>query len=141
MPAVDLTTLDRAVSQLETCLAYCASPEAEHDARLSEVFRSAAIQAFEFTYELSHKVLRRYVDATEPSPSADRLSFPELIRIGYDRGLIAGQWREWAEYRRLRALTSHTYDAAYAAEVFAAIPAFHSEVRHMLQAMRRAPVS
>ena len=140
MPAVDLATLEKALAQLETCLDYCTSAEASSDPKLAEVFRSAAIQAFEFTYELGHKVLRRYIDATEPSgPSNERLSFPELVRVGYDRGIVSGPWRSWAEYRRLRALTSHTYNAGYAMEVFAAIPSFHDEIRFMLAAMRKAP--
>ncbi len=141
MAALDLTTLEKALAQLETCLDYCASAEAQHDAKLADVFRSAAIQAFEFTYELSHKVLRRYLEATEASPPADRWSFPELVRIAYDRGIVSGPWRDWAEYRRLRALTSHTYDAGYAGQVFEAIPAFRDEARFMLAAMAKAPVA
>ena len=67
MPALDLTTLHKAVAQLDTCLACCASGEAQRDVKLAEVFRSAAIQAFESIYELSHKVLRRYIVATTPT--------------------------------------------------------------------------
>jgi len=133
-------TLANALSQLEMALDYARSESASHDAKLAQLFRSASIQAFEFTYELSHKVLRRYLAATEASPpTVEKLSFPDLIRLGYDRGVVARDWKYWHEYRRLRALTSHTYAEVCAAEVFETIPGFIEDIRQLITAMREAP--
>ncbi len=140
MPEIGLHALERALSQLRTSLAYCGSDEARRDPTLGAVFRAAAIQAFEFTYELSHKVLRRHLAATSPSIDVvAELSFPDLIRTAHARKLIAADWTVWHGFRRLRSLTSHAYSEACAAEVFAGIPPFVLEIEVMLAAMRENP--
>ena len=46
-----------------------------------EQLRDGLIQRFEFTYELSHKMLRRYLKETAASPEEiDRIPFADLIR-------------------------------------------------------------
>ena len=140
MPAIDFHGLERAISQLRTTLEYCGSDLAKQDAKLAQVFRAAAIQAFEFTYELSHKLLRRYLAETAPSVDAIiELSFPDLVRKGNARAVVSSDWKVWAEFRRLRSLTSHTYGESCAAELFAAIPGFVVEVEHLLMAMQKDP--
>ena len=79
----------------------------------------ACIQRFEYTYELSHKTLRRFLEATEADPDTiQRLSFPNMIR-----------------YRHARSLTSHTYDAEKSEEVLRGIPAFLEEADFLLAAL------
>ena len=86
-------------------------------APLKPHLRSAVIQSFEFTYELSVRLLRRVL--IERSESADRvadLSFNDLLRAAADAGLLADapRWREW---REMRNATSHAYDEARAQAV------------------------
>jgi nucleotidyltransferase substrate binding protein (TIGR01987 family) len=132
--------LERALAQLEKSLAFSRSPLARQDEEIARQFRAAAIQAFKFTYELSHKMLRRYLAAVDPNPgSVADLAFPDLIRAGYAKGLLLRPWQDWAEYRRKRGITSQTYDAEKAGEVFAVLPGFVEEVRHLLSALRAAP--
>ncbi len=106
----------------------------------NEVIRDGVIQRFEYTYELSHKTLRRYLMATEPSAAiAEDLTFPSLIRMGSERGLLTGGWDAWTEFRKARGTTSQAHDGIEAAEVFAAIPSFSVEAEGLLAAMRGAP--
>ena len=139
MANVDLDLLERALKQLRTSLNYHASCS---DPELAPVFRSAAIQGFEFTFELSHKTLRRYLAHSAPSSGPImELAFPHLIRKGYARGLLTREWKDWHAFRRLRNLTSHAYSEAYAAEVFAGIPAFVDEISKMLKAIAEEAAS
>ncbi len=47
-----------------------------------------AILRFEYTYELSHKMLKRYFEMTEPNAEMiDQMLFPDLIRTASERGL------------------------------------------------------
>ncbi len=63
---------------------------------IDELLRDGVIQRFEYTYELSHKFLRRFLEETEPAPEDLRaLSFPALIRLGSERGLILNGWDVW----------------------------------------------
>ena len=55
--------------------------------------RDGLIQRFEFTYDLSHRMLRRVLEEAAANPEeVDRMSFPSLIRTGIEQGLIAGDW-------------------------------------------------
>jgi hypothetical protein len=45
------------------------------------VIRDGLIQRFNFTYEIGHKILKRFLEATSPSPEQfDRTPFADLIR-------------------------------------------------------------
>jgi nucleotidyltransferase substrate binding protein (TIGR01987 family) len=95
--------------------------------------RDGLIKRFEFTYDMSHKSLRRAIEAASPNPEEiDQMSFPTLIRTAFEQGLIAGDWNDWQEYRKMRNITSHTYDEAKAREVTAAIPKFLAEASELL---------
>lgn len=66
---LDYLPLANAIAQLEKSLAYAHTPAALADAGLGEQLRNSVIQCFEFTYELSWKMLKRYLEATEASPA------------------------------------------------------------------------
>src|SRR6266702_2212243 len=80
-----------------------------------EQLRDGFIQRFEFTYEFSHRMLRRYLRMIAPSPDAyGQMPFQDLIRTGNEHGLLRSNWPTWRGYRDLRARTSHTYAASVA---------------------------
>lgn len=102
---LDFSPLGSAIAQLEKSLAYANSPAAMSDPGLREQLRHAVIQCFEFTYELSWKMLKRYLEATEPNPGEiDISTFQNLIRLGNERALLRSDWRQWKTYRQARAL-------------------------------------
>ena len=109
----------------------------ERDAT-DEQIRDGLIQRFEFTYELSHKVLRRFLKEIAASPDEiDRLPFADLIRTGSAQGLLRGDWPAWRGFREMRARTSHTYDTKVAVQVASAIPAFLEEAEHLYAELQR----
>ena len=129
---IDYSALEKAIAQLETSLGYTQSNLAKSDPQLAVQFRSASIQAFEYTYELSHKLLKRYLEATDPSPERlDAMNFQDLIRTGAEKGLLCNSWDKWQLYRKARGTTSHTYNEVSAVEVFALIPAFLAEAQFL----------
>lgn len=94
--------------------------------------RDGLIQRFEFTYELSHKMLKRYLESASATPGEfDSADFQYLIRSANEYGLLLGDWSAWKAYRDMRAKTSHTYDEDVALVVVAGIPAFLAEARHL----------
>jgi nucleotidyltransferase substrate binding protein (TIGR01987 family) len=103
-----------------------------------EQLRDGLIQRFEYTYELSHRMLRRYLRTTAPSPGEyDQMPFQDLIRTGDDQGLLRGDWPRWRRFRDMRARTSHTYSAAVAEQVVAGIPEFLEEATHLMHQLQR----
>lgn len=92
------------------------------------------MKRFEFTYEISHKMLKRYLDMAAASlDEIDNLAFPDLIRKGNETGLLKSDRPTWRRYREMRGKTSHTYDEKIALEVVAAIPEFLEEARYLGQ--------
>lgn len=103
-----------------------------------DVVRDGVIQRFEYTYEISHKFLRRVLEETEPAPNQlKEMSFPALIRLGSERGLLQNGWDVWSGYRKARGTTSYTYDSVKAAEVFARVPSFLEDARALLESIER----
>ena len=138
---LDYTPLSNAITQLETSLAYANSPAALADAGLREQLRNSVIQCFEFTYELSWKMLKRYLEETEASSAdLDLGTFQSLIRLGNERGLLRSDWRLWKTFRQARTDSSHTYDAAKAEAVFAITPEFLREAQTLLQTLSNRSV-
>ena len=86
---------------------------------------AGTIQAFEFTYELVIKFIRRYLEHTEPSrETIASMTFPTLIRTANERGLMVTDITIWKQFRDARNITSHTYDQMKAIEVMSVIPLF-----------------
>jgi nucleotidyltransferase substrate binding protein (TIGR01987 family) len=130
--ALDLTTLRNATAQLRDALRYARGDLARGDPALAVHLRAGAIQAFEFTYELAFKTLRRYLRLTEADPSAvDELDFNGVIRRAYGLGLLSAELSIWQGFRQSRGTTNHAYDEAKAETVFNAIPSFLAEVAFM----------
>jgi len=133
---LDLTALGRAIGQLEAGLTRARADPAD------ELVRDGVIQRFEYTYEMSHRALKRYLDLTEASAGVlDLSSFQNLVRVGADRGLLASSWDVWRGYRAARAATSHTYDAAKAAEIYAIVPDFLVEAKFLLSRLEAGSAS
>lgn len=129
---LDFTPLGNAVGQLEKALWYANSDIARADSGLREQLRNSVIQCFEFTYELSHKMLKRYLEETAASPEEIDLStFQNLIRLGNEKGLLRSDWTTWRAYRQARTDSSHTYDEDKAECVFEVAPDFLDEARYL----------
>ena len=125
-PPLDITPLVNAVARLQAGL------PRHHAEPADEQLRDGLIQRFAFTYELCHRLLRRFIRRNAASPEeVDRMTFQDLIRAANQQALLLGDWPTWHRYRDLRALTSHTYQADTARQVAAAIPAFLAEAAYL----------
>lgn len=130
--SLDIGALVNAVARLHEGL------ERHRHEPADEQLRDGLIQRFEFTYELAHRTLRRYLRQESPSPAMfDQMPFQELIRTGSAEGLLLGDWPAWRHYRDMRARTSHTYSAAVAEEIVRDIPAFLADAIHLRDTLRR----
>ena len=128
---LDLSALEKAISQLVEGLDLASNPNAH------PLLRDGAIQRFEFTYEVSWKMLKRFLEATSGDPqSIDTLAFSDLIRLGHERGILRSSYDVWALFRKARGTTSYTYDQNKAAEVFQVIPQFLGEAQFLLAQLR-----
>lgn len=130
---LDLSPLEKAVAKLEEAIEYYESDLAANDPRLGILLRSAVIQAFEFTYQLSLNMLKRYLELASPNPAEiDDMDFNDIIREALRRGLVRSELSAWIDYRHNRNMTSHAYNEPKAQEVFESVPDFLQEARYLL---------
>ncbi len=129
--AFDLSALTRATTTLKVAL-----DEYQKDEN-NEFVRDACIQRFEYCYDLSTKFMKRHISLiSENQEAVSRMSFQELVRTAYSKGLLQHSWDQWWIYRNQRNITSHTYNEAKAVAVVAELQDFYSEISFFLTKLR-----
>lgn len=129
---LDSSPLQRAVNRLAEGWARYRQDPAD------DQIRDGLIQRFEFTYEIAHKLLKRYLEATSANPEQyDQMPFQDIVRSGNQQGLLLSDWPTWRGYREMRAKTSHTYDEKVALEVVAGIPAFLKDAEYLAASLQQ----
>jgi nucleotidyltransferase substrate binding protein (TIGR01987 family) len=123
---------------LEKALATLKEAWVEYQKNTSNTYvRDSVIQRFEYTFEMSHKILRRFLSETESSRAEiSEMLFNELIRLGCKRGLLLNDLETWDKYRKLRNLTSHNYDELNTESIIAIIPVFIEEIDYELAKLK-----
>ena len=129
---LDITPLANAIDRLREGLVR------HHREPADDQLRDGLIQRFEFTYELCHRLLRRFIRQGAASPEeVDRMAFQDLIRTANQQGVLLGDWAAWHRYRDLRARTDHAYHAETARTVAEAIPGFLAEAEYLRDELRK----
>lgn len=129
MDQLDLTALKKACISLEMAVKDASDKSFMHALSDSQkqLIIAGVIQNFEFTYELVFKMIKRQLEFDASSPSeVDQYSFRDLLRTAAEKGLVTSV-EDWFEYRRLRNITSHTYNLDKAQEVFDRTVAFKDD--------------
>ena len=98
-----------------------------------QYFRSATIQAFEYTYELAFKMIKRRIGMSLGNPNEiDSMTFNDVMRMAYGKNITRSDASVWCKYRDQRGTTSHTYDEDKAQKVFESAADFLDEARYVL---------
>lgn len=128
---LDLTALEKAIDSFKKAIdAY----ELDHS---NEFVRDAVIQRFEYTYELTTKMIKRYLSITAADPSSiNEMSFQEIIREGYTKGVLKNSWDMWRKYREDRNRTSHGYNEDNAIEIAGSVQVFYDEASFLLEKIK-----
>lgn len=88
--------------------------------RKNKIVRDATIQRFEYTFELSWKVLKRYFQFNN---NLREENIKNIFREAGKQGLIDSV-EDWFGFQEARNETSHTYNEAIAERVFAVAKVF-----------------
>ena len=128
---LNLTPLEKALSNLERAI------ERSQKVPEDKEIRDSVIQRFEYTYELSWKMLKRQLKTASQTPaSIDSMDFKEIIREGAEKGLINNP-EAWFEYRRQRNITSHAYSETKAVSVYGTALDFFKDAKILLSNLQR----
>ena len=127
---IDLTPLSRALSALDEALEATRRPPLPH---LRQLLRDAAIQRFEFSFEMSWKALRRVLLALghrEVGASARG-----VLRMGRQEGLV-DDVKGWLTFLEARNITTHVYDDARVEQLLQSVEAFAPAAKELLDRLR-----
>jgi nucleotidyltransferase substrate binding protein (TIGR01987 family) len=132
---LDLTSLENATASLERSIRAASTFEATLPAEIKETVRSGIIQNFEVAYELSWKMMKRWLETNISSESVDGVTRRELFRQAAESRLI-DDVNLWMTFHAARNETSHTYDNSTAEEVSQSAKHFVAAAQSLLTSLR-----
>jgi len=94
----------------------------------TEQEQAGAIQAFEYCFELSWKIMKRLLDIRGKIANSPR----ETYRMAALEGFIKDP-ELWFNFLKKRNMTVHTYEEQEAQEVIAVFPEFSHEIKEFLK--------
>ncbi len=122
---LSIAPLKKAVASLQSALVKEPANELERD---------GVIQRFEYTFELSWKVLKKYLELNQPNSS--EMSVKDLFREAGKLALIDSV-EKWFEYLKARNLTSHTYNDTTAEDTFEVATRFLVSVSDLVKKLEK----
>ena len=130
---LDISIFERAVSKLGEIL------ERYGLNKNDEAIRDAVIQRFEFTYSLALTTLKKFfAERAFITEDVSQMSFNDMIRTANQQNLLVSDLEKWSDYRKMRNMTSHTYDENIAKKVVEIIPDFYNEMLFLLNRLKEA---
>lgn len=94
----------------------------------TEQEQAGAIQAFEYCFELSWKMMKRLLEVRGKIGNSPR----EVFRMAALEGFIKNP-EIWFDFIKKRNLTVHTYEEQEAQEVIRILPSFSQEINEFLK--------
>jgi len=130
---LDLTAIEKAQKSLSDSLGVLndkhfidkLTPQQFH------TIHAGVIQNFEFTYELSWKFIKRWLENNIGNTEVDGVSRRQLYRLAAESKLIEGI-DLWMTFHKYHNLTSHTHDENTAKEVAGTCPAFSQACQRLI---------
>lgn len=99
--------------------------------------RDSCIKRFEYCYDLSTKIIKRFLKITaENTDDIQSMDFQNIIRLAYTKKILRNSWDKWWEYRDNRNKTSHGYDENNAIEIVEELEFFYNEILFLLDVLK-----
>lgn len=136
---LDLSALQKAVASLHSANQIVRYGEwfNRQEEHIRNTLIAGLIQNFEFVYEISIKMIKRQLEIDAlPASEIEHSNFKDVLRIAAERGLIEDVIA-WFEYRKMRNITSHTYDEDKAKTVCDGIDAFLEDADDLLKKLEQ----
>lgn len=114
---LNFTSLQKAIISLENGISVYNKKRNILEEEEKEIIKSGIIQNFEICYEISWKLMKKYLEYNIGVSAVDGVSRKELFRIATQNKLITDV-EKWFVFHEARNMTSHDYDGIKAEEVF-----------------------
>lgn len=109
-----LTGLKKAIASLDEAIVY--SKNIPQEIKI-DIVRDSVIQRFEYTYELSWKMLQRWIKTNIAPEAAEPRTKKDLFRLAAKKHMLRDP-QAWFEFAEARNQTVHTYNEENAQYVY-----------------------
>lgn len=131
------TSLEKATIALESGIEiYEKKKIIEENQEEIEIIKSGIIQNFEVCYEISWKLMKKWLSENIGATAVDGISRKELFRIAAQNKLIEDV-EKWFVFHEARNLTSHDYDGMKAEDVFEEALIFPTYARKLQERLEK----
>lgn len=115
---LNYSSLQKAIVALEKGISiYQKKKEQDVSEDEMEIIKSGIIQNFEICYEISWKLMKKWLEENIGRTEVDGIPRKELFRIASQNKLI-DDIEKWFIFHEARNMTSHDYDGIKAEEIF-----------------------
>ena len=128
----DLTNIKNAIITLEEAINYY---NTDVEQPIKNMYADSCIQRFEYTYELSWKIMKKYLKQFF-NKSEQELTMKNIFRYIQGYGLIK-DWTKWVEYNEVRNNTSHEYNFNKAQFVLTVLQTFLEDVKYFITCLEQ----
>jgi len=134
MNKLDISSLEKAYDAYSKALNYGLDIEQNSSDKSyeKEIVSNALIHHFKIVYELSWKMMKKYIEMEDSDVKI--LTKKDLFRIAGEKGLIQN-FHKWVEFHSARNKTSHTYDEDTAKEVYETSKEFKNYIKDLISAL------
>jgi len=134
MNKLDISSLKKASNAYSKALDYALNTELDSPKKLyeKEIVTNALIHHFEIAYELSWKMMKRYIEMEDSDVKI--LTRKDLFRIAGEKRLIY-DFHKWVKFHNARNKTSHTYDEDTAKEVYEIAKEFKTYIEDLISVL------
>ena len=130
-----LDNLAKSIEALERSVK-TASRVGDSDEDLKETVRAGVIHNFEVAYEISWKMIKRWLKENIGDAAVDSsVTRRNIFRSGAENRLIVDAER-WMDYHEARNSTSHTYNEDAAENVFTEATEFIHDAKQLLSVLQ-----
>lgn len=133
---IDLAPLRNAFNALVESQEFYESRLAEGHLAVGEdsSLRAGSIKHFEIAYELSWKMMKRWLNENVGPDVADGVTRQELFRLSCENRLISDV-DSWITHNKSRNQTAHIYDEVIAVSVYESVAGFIQDARELLSSL------
>jgi nucleotidyltransferase substrate binding protein (TIGR01987 family) len=129
---LDISSLEDALQQLQEGHKLAKNAFAENNDTYFRHFRAASIQEFEFSFELSVKMMKKFCELEIlENNELNFESYRDVIRSATEIGILESP-KNWFDYRKMRNTTSHTYNKSKAQIIFDELEGFIKDVEILI---------
>lgn len=135
--ALNYTSIEKSIISLENGIEiYNKKKLMEENIEEIEIIKAGIIQNFEVSYEISWKLMKKWLEENIGVSAVDGISRKELFRIASQNKLIEDV-EKWFVFHEARNLTSHDYDGIKAEDVFKIALTFPEYARKLYERLEK----